>query len=60
MIGDASTVRKQDISLRIVSKRGKKVPRKRTRSPGTATIVAKLATGPENALRSRETRPMGA
>ena len=40
MIGDASTVRKQDISLRIVGKRGKKVPRKRMRSPGTVTIEA--------------------
>ena len=58
MIGDASTVRKQDISLRIVGKRGKRVPRKRMRSPGTVTIVVKLAIGPGNATKSRRIRPM--
>ena len=57
MTGNASSVRKRDTLLRIVGKREKKVPRKRT---GTATIVAKLATGPENALRSKKTKPMEA
>ena len=33
----------------------KKALRKRT---GTAIIVAKLATGPENALRSKNTKPI--
>ena len=58
MIGDASTVRKQDILLRIVDKRGKTVPRKRTRNPVTATIVVKLAIGPGTATKNRRIRPM--
>ena len=58
MTEDALTVRKQDILLRIVDKREKKVPRKRTQSPGTATIVVKLAIGPGTATKNRRIRPM--